>query len=291
MLTVFCSISEKEIKQATAWLIPSLEKQKNIDEINLYLINYSGTNSLGFTKKNHGIVSIEEISNKKKMGFGEAHNFAFKKLLPKNYFLIINPDVYLNENCISKMIETIQSDQTIGIVEARQMPFEHPKEYDKKTKETPWASGFGMLINSVFFEKVNGFDEKFWMYCEDVDLSWRAWINDYRVVYNPLAAAYHFTGTYSKYRNDRYYLEHFWSARNFLYLAYKFFGNNGADRGIKIFENTPYPKNFKNAVMQSFQELKTATTDDFFNKNRNKILSLNTKIKITGFNLYHETRN
>ena len=56
-------------------------------------------------------------------------------------------------------------------MEARQLPFTHPKDTPKEeTFETNWASGCCLLINSLFFEKVNGFDPNYWMYLEDVDL-------------------------------------------------------------------------------------------------------------------------
>ncbi|MFA5993666.1 MAG: glycosyltransferase [Parcubacteria group bacterium] len=285
---VFCSVATKEIKTVIEWLIPSLEKQKNVKKINLFLINYTGKNRIYAGPNESGMVNIEEINSGKELGFGEAHNFAFNEIKPKKYFLIINPDVYLHEDCICEMVEKIKSDEKIGIVEARQLPFEHPKEYDRVTGETPWASGFGILVKSEFFEKVGGFDEDFWMYCEDVDLSWRAWLDEYSVVCCNSAIGYHYTGNYFEYRNDRYYLEHFWSSRNFLYLAYKYFGNSGFDSAKKYLSDTSYPDNFKKEVLSAFNEMDKKQATLFFAKNKNKITELNKKIKINGFNQYHD---
>ena len=288
MITIFCSISQEELKKTVSWLIPSLERQQGISKIDLVLINYSGKGTVYNEIAERGIVTVKEINNGTSLGFGEAHNFAFSNIKPKKYFLIINPDVYLHENCISEMINTMENDQKIGIVEARQLPFEHPKEYNKRTGETPWASGFCSLIKSEFFEKEEGFDDKFWMYCEDVDLSWRAWLNGYKVIYNPFAVAYHFTGLYFGYMQTRYYLEQFWSARNFLYLMFKYWGKGGTKKARKYLEGTSYPENFKTAVFNSSESLKNSIIGEKPLLDGKIKERLKKHIKVVGFNQYHK---
>lgn len=170
-INVFCSVSDSEIDKVKAWIIPSLIRQKNINKAFLYLIQYTGTNNYIYDGPNEiGNVIIKEINKGKPCGFGEAHNFAFNLVKPNDYFLVINPDVYLHELCISRLINKFSEDRKIGIVEARQLPVEHSKEFNTQTQETPWATAFCVLLNSIFFQTVGGFDEKFWMYCEDVDL-------------------------------------------------------------------------------------------------------------------------
>lgn len=60
-----------------------------------------------------------------------------------------------------------------GAVEARQVPLEHPKGFNPETWETAWVSGACCLVNAGAFAAVGGFDETFFLYCEDVDLVWR----------------------------------------------------------------------------------------------------------------------
>jgi GT2 family glycosyltransferase len=60
-----------------------------------------------------------------------------------------------------------------GIIEARQIPFEHPKDFDQITLETSFASFACAMLDTTLYEQCGGFDETFFMYVEDVDLSWR----------------------------------------------------------------------------------------------------------------------
>lgn len=51
---------------------------------------------------------------------------------------------------------------------------EHPKQYNPFTGVTDWCSGACLAITSDTFRVIGGFDESIFMYCEDIDLSWRA---------------------------------------------------------------------------------------------------------------------
>ena len=62
---------------------------------------------------------------------------------------LINPDCVPLPGSIDRLIE--RKTDKVAIVEGRQWPFEHPKKYDQKTLETPWASGAFELIDSDFY--------------------------------------------------------------------------------------------------------------------------------------------
>jgi GT2 family glycosyltransferase len=104
---------------------------------------------------------------------------------------IINPDCYAEPRLLCELIGALD-DKSVGIVEGRQVPLEHPKEFDRRTGDTSWASGACMLVRREVIRLTEGFDEKsFFMYCDDVDFSWRARLGGYRVVYQPTACVYH----------------------------------------------------------------------------------------------------
>jgi GT2 family glycosyltransferase len=142
------------------------------------------------------------------------------------FLFLLNPDGELQEGCLEKLLERIQSDPRIGICEARQWPREHPKTYDASTGETTWCSGAAALIRREAFEAAGGFDELlYFMYCEDVDLSWRFWFAGWKCIYVPDAVLRHFTQDLSP--NKRRFRENYFTFRNSLFLFYRFGAWNG----------------------------------------------------------------
>ncbi|MDO5603079.1 MAG: glycosyltransferase, partial [Oscillospiraceae bacterium] len=75
--------------------------------------------------------------------------------------------------------------------ECRQLPYEMGHHYDPVTLETSWASAAALAVKRDVFEKIGGFDEHLFMYCEDVDLSWRIRAGGWPLYYVPQAAVTH----------------------------------------------------------------------------------------------------
>ena len=61
-------------------------------------------------------------------------------------------------------------------------------------RDVDWVSGAALMIRREALEELGGFDESFYMYCEDVDLCYRAHQASWRVVYFPDAVIYHIIG-------------------------------------------------------------------------------------------------
>lgn len=59
-------------------------------------------------------------------------------------------------------------------------------------RDVPWATGACLLVRRDFWDEVGGFDERFFMYYEDVDLCRRAWRSGWRAVFSPEPGATHF---------------------------------------------------------------------------------------------------
>ena len=91
---------------------------------------------------------------------------------------------------MKKAIEN--SEKEFVMWEFRQKPYEHPKYYNPINGETSWTSGACFIIKREIFEKVNGFDEKIFMYAEDVDLSWKVRLEGYKIKYVPEATLTHY---------------------------------------------------------------------------------------------------
>jgi GT2 family glycosyltransferase/ubiquinone/menaquinone biosynthesis C-methylase UbiE len=141
-------------------------------------------------------ISIRAIPSKGNIGFGRAHNILMNEAFRDgaDYFLAMNPDGALEPQALEAMIRMAQAAKGRAIIEALQFPDEHPKSYDPITFETPWASGACLLIPRLVHAKVGGFDERFFMYCEDVDLSWRVRAAGFEVKFCPRALFFHPVG-------------------------------------------------------------------------------------------------
>ncbi|MGH3537438.1 MAG: glycosyltransferase [Pseudonocardiaceae bacterium] len=58
-------------------------------------------------------------------------------------------------------------------------------------RDVLFGTGAALLVRREVFERLGGFDERFFMFCEDVDLGWRLNLRGYRVRYEPRSIAYH----------------------------------------------------------------------------------------------------
>jgi GT2 family glycosyltransferase len=101
------------------------------------------------------------------------------------YVALLNPDTWVTPGWLKTLVRRLDSDPGIGLVEARQVPHPLQKYYDRSTGSTSWASTGGVLIRRAALEQVGLFDERFFMYEDDVDLCWRLWLGGWRCVYEP----------------------------------------------------------------------------------------------------------
>jgi N-acetylglucosaminyl-diphospho-decaprenol L-rhamnosyltransferase len=117
--------------------------------------------------------AMYEVSDRN-LGFGAAHNLLMRSAFAKGAeaYVCLNPDAVLHPSCLAELLQVAVQPGT-GLVEARSFPEEHPKPYHPVTGETEWCTGTALLITRAAFEGTGGFDENIFLYCEDVDLSWR----------------------------------------------------------------------------------------------------------------------
>jgi N-acetylglucosaminyl-diphospho-decaprenol L-rhamnosyltransferase len=71
------------------------------------------------------------------------------------------------------------------------------------------------MVRRAAFEAVSGFNERYFMYVEDVDLCWRLWRAGWRVAYEPAGRVVHSGGVSTDQAPYRMIFEHHWSLWRF----------------------------------------------------------------------------
>jgi len=124
------------------------------------------------------------------LGSAKGHNTLLQHITA-DHVLIMNPDVVLAPNTLVELARPLLA-AGVGMVEARQLPIEHPKAYNPATGETSWATTACALIPAEVIVKVGNFDsDTFFLYCDDVDYSWRIRLANLKVIYQPSAVVFH----------------------------------------------------------------------------------------------------
>ncbi|MBN2678812.1 hypothetical protein HHS34_010550 [Acidithiobacillus montserratensis] len=283
-VTIQCVYGSSHIRHIEECLIPALSRSTK-RPIRFITINYNPSSPDRVKSGLRFGLEIVDLKNESPSvtGFAHNHNLMFKYGNPLDNFVIINPDCIPHINSIDVLIKRMEkTDGRVAIVEGRQWPFEHPKEYDPLTLHTPWASGAFSLIDAEFYRSIGGMDDIYFLYMEDVDLSWQAWLNGYSVIYEPEASITHFTG-WRFYRDDILYPEQYFSLRNFIIISKKFFGECGEKEAIRRLMNLQDNELAKMAIHEYEIFFKQRVTKKYESKRHDNV-------KILGLGIFHILR-
>lgn len=168
--------------------------------LKLYAIDNNSTDNT-VELLNH-IKGVSLIRNSENIGFGAGHNKAFE--LSGKYHFIINPDISIEGDILSEIADYMEQNPDIVLLNPKILNFDGSEQYLPKEKptakrlflgrilprirreytredihethtfDTDFCSGCFMCIRGEIFKKLGGFDERFFMYLEDADLTLRA---------------------------------------------------------------------------------------------------------------------
>jgi N-acetylglucosaminyl-diphospho-decaprenol L-rhamnosyltransferase len=197
------------------------------------------------------------LSMDRNAGYGGAMNAAIRSLPPHvDWVLVSNPDIELTPGCIDELVRVGESDPRIGAVgplvetdgkvypSARSIPslrtgaghalfaniwpgnpwsrrYHNDSEAPPRERDAGWLSGSCLLVRRAAFDAIGGFDDRYFMYFEDVDLGYRLVRSGWRNRYAPSAVVRHSGAHSTDEHSTRMVLVHHQSAYRFMSSKYR----------------------------------------------------------------------
>lgn len=232
------------VKEYVANLFASLYRASEDLSIELFLVdNSSVEGSIPYLKEK--FPDVIYLRNKENVGFGKANNIAISQAKGR-YTLIINPDTLVSEDTLRVCINHMDANPNLGAVGCKILNADGsyapeskrafpgiwnsfckasgltnflPKStffggyYENSLAENEYGeiavlSGAFMFFDSALLKELEGFDERFFMYGEDIDLCKRVHEKGRSIAYVPTTNIIHYKGESAK-QNDIRYIKSF----------------------------------------------------------------------------------
>ncbi|MDP2761369.1 MAG: glycosyltransferase family 2 protein [Sideroxyarcus sp.] len=172
---------------------------------------------------------VTYIRSEKNVGYGAGHNMALRKvILSAEFHFVLNPDIYFEPEELQKMIARMKEDTSIGqlmpkviypdgslqylckliptpvdlffrrflrgplkeLAQQKDEKFELRSTGYNREMDIPYLSGCFMLFRTSALRKIGLFDERFFMYPEDIDMT-RRMHSEFRTIFFPGATIVH----------------------------------------------------------------------------------------------------
>ena len=195
---------------------------------------------------------VKLINNSYVKGFAENHNSAFfnkDNSSKRKFFLVVNPDVRIIKNALTPLVCKLEENEKIGLTaplvygpnniledSIRELPTpsritaklfgKRGHWINEKGNQPDWIAGMFMVFRANAFREIGGFDEKYFLYYEDVDICSRLWLKGYYLQTENDSSIVH-DAQRKSWRNIKYLRWHIASMLRFF--------NSEVYRNIKIF--------------------------------------------------------
>lgn len=154
------------------------------------------------------------IRNEANRGFGQGNNVG-TQWARGTYLAFLNPDTVVEPGWLEALIDALEADPQAGLATSKILLLADPGRINTcgneihctgltlcrgmgmgrnafaNLAEVGAVSGAAFAMRKDVFEALGGFDEAFFLYMEDTDLSWRAGVAGYKCLYVPRSVVHH----------------------------------------------------------------------------------------------------
>ena len=232
----------------------SLEKCNNTAAFDIVVVdNGSVDSSAADLKQEHpAIILIQAGSN---LGFAGGNNLGMQYAMEHSYkyVMLLNNDTFVEPDFIDVLVAYMDENPETGVIQPKiycnnnrsliwnggsyfnkLLGLAYTKGYlskdkpgNSRIKEVDWVTGCGFFTRTEILRKTGVLEEKFFIYYEDVDLSFRIKNAGYRLIYHPESVIYHIAGmsNKSKSKQKEGYVNpvvHYLSHRNRIWLVKRY---------------------------------------------------------------------
>jgi hypothetical protein len=158
--------------------------------------------------------TVRLVRSHQNLGYAAGNNRA-AEIARGEYLVFLNVDTVTTPGWLEALIAPLESDPKAGLTTAQVLLMRtpeiintcgndihlsgltlcraagHPRRSPSQVEPVPAVSGAACAIRRSLFEALGGFDESFFMYMEDTDLSWRARLAGYTCLHTPASQVYH----------------------------------------------------------------------------------------------------
>lgn len=217
MINLSIIILNYNTKDLTIQCLESLAKQYSEQlksgEFEVIVVDNSSTDDSvsSIKKKVLSIKNVKLIENKENVGFSKGNNIGAENARGK-YLFFLNSDTEVEDQGLIKMVEFMEQNEKVGVLGARLKNIDgtNQKSVGKfynlqnvslmlmgaerlgmlrfspnKILKADWVMGAAMMARSDLFKKIGGFDEKMFMYMEDVELCFRIKKSGFNIYFYP----------------------------------------------------------------------------------------------------------
>lgn len=166
-------------------------------------------------KFEHKHINFKIVENQRNLGYCRGNNVGLRFVEGK-YIIFLNNDTMVDPEWVSELVRVMEPQDDVGIAQCKILYLDNPHvlysvgfylltiglnssrggrerdvgQYDQ-VQEIPLAHVGISMVRRKMLEEIGSFDETFFMTREDDDLSLRAWVNGWRVIFVPKARVYH----------------------------------------------------------------------------------------------------